>query len=281
MSLKQSQQSKKRKILRLTRLTIWICVIVVLIHVIHALTLDRMIQYVEVDFQTPAVPVEMNGYRIAFITDTHELEEDDATLWEIVEVLNDQEIDLLLFGGDFSARPGAPNTLGILSHIETVDGAFGVRGNHDVFWDLSASMEAYEIKLLSNEGLHIRDNFFLAGVEVFHPNIVLATGYANSDDFILLLSHQPDVSMRQDTHDVDLILSGHIHGGQITFFGIWAPYLTLTNHITAYGQRFRSGWATSRDGTPVFVSNGVGDYLPRIFARPQIIIMTLYNEEVD
>ena len=255
------------------------CVIVLLIHITHALTLDRMVQYVEVDFHSPAVPVEINGYRIAFITDTHDLEEDDATLWEIVEVLNDREIDLLLFGGDFSARPGAPNTLGILSQIETADGAFGVRGNHDVFWDLSASMEAHGMRLLSNEGMHIRDNFFLAGVEVFRPNIAFATEQANSDDFILLLSHQPDVSMRQDTHDVDLILSGHTHGGQITFFGIWAPYLTFTNHITAYGQRFRSGWAESRDGTPIFVSNGVGDYLPRVFSRPQVIIMTLYNEQ--
>jgi len=281
MNLKQSQQPKKRR--RLRRI-IWICVIAILSHIVHALTLDRMIQYVEVDFQSPAVPVEMNGYRIAFITDTHELEEDDATLWEIVEELNDREIDLLLFGGDFTARTGAPNTLGILSHIETADGVFGVEGNHDIFWNLSAAMESHGMRLLSNEGLHIRDNFFLAGVEdlsIGNPDIAVATQNTNSDDFVLLLSHHPDLSMRQDTHDVDLILSGHTHGGQITFFGVWAPYLTFTSYITAYGQRFRSGWAESLDGTPVFVSNGVGDYFPRVFARPQVIIMTLYHEEIN
>jgi len=279
MSLKQSQQPKKRKILKRV---IWICVIVVLIHVIHALTLDRIIQYVEIDFHSSAVPVEMNGYRIAFIVDTHELEVSDEPLWGVVDELNDRDIDLLLLGGDFSGRSGAWNTLSILSHIETVDGVFGVEGNHEVFWDLSASMEAFGMGLLLNEGLHIRDNFFVAGVEdlsIGNPDIAVATEDANPDDFVLLLSHNPDISMRQDTHHINLILSGHTHGGQVTFFGIWAPYFTFTNHVTAYGQRFTSGWAKSRDGTPVLVSNGTGDCMPRVFARPQVIIITLYNEE--
>jgi len=140
-------------------------------------------------------------------------------------------------------------------------------------------METYGITPLPNEGRHIRDNFYLAGVEDIsrQANISGATENALEDDFILLLAHNPDISMMQNTNGIDLILSGHTHGGQITFFGIWAPYLTFTNHITNYGQRFRSGWSESKDGVPVFVSNGVGEYFPRVFARPQVIILTLVN----
>jgi len=86
--------------------------------------------------------------------------------------------------------------------------------------------------------------------------------------------------MKQDTESVDLILSGHTRGGHITFFGVWAPMLAFRKTITDSGQRFMSGWSESRDGIPVYVSNGTGKYtdIPRVFARPQIIIITLHTE---
>jgi len=99
------------------------------------------------------------------------------------------------------------------------------------------------------------------------------------DDFVLLITHNPDVTILQDTALDDLILCGHTHGGHITFFGIWPPALTLSKIVTKYGSRFMTGWAMSRDGIPVYVRNGIGSFalLPRIFARPQIVIITLIN----
>ena len=76
---------------------------------------------------------------------------------------------------------------------------------------------------------------------------------------------------------VDLALSGHTHGGQAAFLGVWAPALALRKSITDYGQRFMSRWAESRDGVDVYVSNGAGTFsdVPRMFARPQVILLTL------
>jgi len=56
-----------------------------------------------------------------------------------------------------------------------------------------------------------------------------------------------------------------------------APALAWSEDITEYGQHFMSGWAKSRDGTDVFVSNGTGylNVMPRVFARPQVILITL------
>jgi len=82
-------------------------------------------------------------------------------------------------------------------------------------------MESNGITPLPNKGLHIRENFYLAGIEDFtrrNPNISYATENALEDDFVLVIAHNPDVSMKQDTSGIDLILSGHTHGGQITFF---------------------------------------------------------------
>jgi len=253
--------------------------VVALIHIVHALTLDRIIQYKEITFYSPNFPPELNGYTIAFITDTHNISAE--RLRGVVDELNQRYVDLVVLGGDFSSSTDHMcETVEILSHIHTTDGIFGVEGNHDNYIYLFAAMEAHGITPLSNNGVHIRDGFFLAGVEDLwnrNPNITEALTDAQPEDFVLLISHNPDVSMQQGTTGIDLILSGHTHNGQVAFFGIWAPYFTFRSSITDYGQRFRSGWASSRDGTPVFVSHGTGEYLPRVFARPQVILITLFN----
>jgi len=275
----RKKKSLLRKIIRAIFLT---GVAVALIHIVHGLTLDRIIQYVEVDFSSPNISAELDGYRIAFLTDTHDISEE--RLGAIVRELNERGTDLLLLGGDYSSRYSADRsettqrTMRVLSGVRTTDGAFGVAGNHDTRVPLYSYMEASGITPLSNSGLHLREGFFLAGAQDLmtgRPDIAAATAGAHPGDFVLLVSHNPDLSMRQDTTGVDLILSGHTHSGQVTLFGLWAPALTPTRVFTVYGQRFMSGWAYSRDGTPVFTSNGTGEYLPRVFARPQVVVVTL------
>jgi predicted MPP superfamily phosphohydrolase len=168
-----------------------------------------------------------------------------------------------------------------ISHIISNDGVFGVEGNHDNPTDLFTVMNAYGINLLSNNGFYIQDNF-LAGVKDLRSrdaSIEFATQTALSEDFVLLLTHNPDVTMQQKTLGVDLVLSGHTHGGQVRIFGVFAPAL-VSNFVTHYDHKFMSGWSESRDGIPVYVSNGVGTLynLPRVFARPQVILITLFNE---
>jgi len=274
---------KEIKSTKLFKIVGVLCIIIILIHIGHALTLDRIIEYKEVPFHSARIPADMDGYRIAFITDSHRIS--DSRLTEVVEKLNTLQVDLLLLGGDFGIFDGNPGrSLEILSEVVTTDGIYGVEGNHDDHRMLFAAKEANNITPLSNNGIHIRENFYLAGVEDLwnrNPDIELAIAGAGPEDFVLLISHNPDVTMRQDTTNVDLVLSGHTHSGQITFFGIWAPALTFRNNITDYGQRFMSGWALSRDGVPVYVSNGTGEYLPRVFARPQVILITLISEEAN
>jgi len=244
------------------------------IHLLHALTLDRIIQYVEAPFSSPKWPSELNGYRIAFISDTHNIS--NARLQRVVDELNNRDIDLLILGGDLWAH--YERVLDILAGVETTDGIFGVEGNHDCHFRLFAAMRSHGMVPLSNNGQHIHDGFFLAGVEdMWNRNACIATAVddANHDDFVLLVSHNPDITKRQDTSDVDLVISGHTHAGQVRFLGLWAPIFTFTNIISSYGRRFVSGWSTSRDGVPVYVSNGTGNVVPRVFARPQVIIFTM------
>jgi predicted MPP superfamily phosphohydrolase len=256
---------------------------VAVIHLASAFTLDRQIQYLEVTYPSSKVSEALDGYTIAFITDTHALPADE--LRKVVTRVNEYSPDLLLLGGDFPSFDGAPErSMDILSKIQTSDGTYGVEGNHDNSYELFAAMEKFGMTPLSNSGAKVREGLFIAGVEDLwnrSPNIGKAVEDAEASDFVLLLSHNPDITMQQSTANTDLILSGHTHGGYITLFGMLAPALEWSDDITGYGRKFISGWAKSRDGADVLISNGTGYFfeLPRVFARPQVLLLTLKNSE--
>ena len=94
---------------------------------------------------------------------------------------------------------------------------------------------------------------------------------ALADDFVILVSHNPDYAEHMDTDRVDLVLNGHTHGGQVTFFGLWAPFVP-----SEFGQKYRSG-VVQTGSTIVVISNGIGTITPpvRFFARPEIVLVVL------
>ena len=270
---------RRKPILLLIFLTL---ALIALAHLLSSLTLDRAIQYKRVPFRSEKIPPELNGFTIAFISDTHDMTA--VQLRAMVEKLNKYNPDIAILGGDFPSASGAPaRAMAELGKIETKHGIFGIEGNHDNYRTLFAAMEQNGITPLSNSGIRISENLYLAGVEDLwnrSPDIQAAISQAKPDDFVILAAHNPDVAMRQDTVGCDLILSGHTHGGQITFLGLWAPTLSLRKTVTDYGQRFMSGWSVSRDGIPVYVSRGVGTFqrVPRVFARPQVVLITLFSD---
>jgi predicted MPP superfamily phosphohydrolase len=285
-----------------------VLIAVVGIHLAEAFTRGKTVEYKEVPFTSSAVPADLDGYRIAFVSDTHTMPLDEIA--QVAERLNGLDLDLLILGGDFTWTSVPRDELATLADVTTTDGVYAVGGNHDDHPDYFTALHELGIGVLANSGAQVRSDLYLAGVtdliqgtnggkgrirvggvgprseeEVTAeassyfapPAIAQATAGADADQFVLLVSHNPDVTMQQDTTAADLIVSGHTHGGQITLFGLWAPVLAHSDYATAYGQRFMSGWAESADGVPVYMSNGVGPFgdVPRVFAPPQVIIITL------
>jgi len=280
LGMRFARDKTEKWLFRLAALVGLVIAFIPMIHITHSLTLDRIIRYVEITHRCENWSAELNGYRIAFMTDFHVIT--DESMSRVAAELNDRNVDLVLLSGDFSmGNAHYRGTIRKIAQINTTDGIFGVEGNHDDYRRLFYAKAQYGIISLDNNGVHIRHGFYLAGVHDMwnrSPNINEAIEGACDDDFILLLSHNPDLSMRQSTYGVDLILSGHTHGGQITFFGF--PMYLLRGSITHYGTRFGHGFASSADGTPVFVSRGIGVYydIPRVFARPEVVIFSMYSE---
>lgn len=248
------------------------------IHLGHSVFVDDKVHYVTVPFYSTKVSEELDGYTIAFVTDTHSFP--GYRLREMTEQIQARQPDLLLLGGDFPARDAAWRSMEILSAITPADGIYGVEGNHDSYRTLFPAMRANGITPLDNTGVRLRDGLYLGGVQDLQnrrPDVRAAIAGAEDDDFILLLSHNPDVSMKEGSAGVDLFLSGHTHGGEVSLFGQWAPAVALTS---SYGLKFSGGWAENHLGIPVYVSNGIGSHLPiRVFAPRQVIFIELHHTE--
>lgn len=251
-----------------------IAAVIIIIHLISAFSVDRRLEYKEISFRSPKIPPSLSGYTIAFLTDIHGSKPNK--LMEMVSKINEHGTDLVLLGGDFSEKEHrAERCIEILAQIES-GGIYGVAGNHDDATFLKSVMASNNMILLEDEGLRIKDRLYVAGLKDIRentPDVKKALRGAEIGDFVLLLCHNPDTSMKYDFSAADLALCGHCHGGEITFFGMWAPTLYK---LSKYGQRFRTGWCKSNVGDCIYVSNGIGKHLPvRSFARPQVIYLTL------
>lgn len=245
-------------------------------HVISALTCDHNLQYWETAYVSPQISPKLNGYVIAFLSDTHDLTASE--MQAIVERINARNVDLLLLGGDFRSFTAGP-TLKVLANTKTTDGIYGVMGNHDLYNDIKDNMAKYGITFLYNRGHAVRPGFFLGGVsdlDTHKPRVHEALENAATTDFVLLLSHNPSLALEHDVSRANLMLAGHTHGGLMNFFGLWSPALALRN---PKGNKLRSGWYKV-GATDILVSNGTGytEKIPRVFARPQVIFLTLKAE---
>lgn len=286
--------TKRRKPSRPRRRTIWALAATVLAAVVVALAAYSFSEtyHLEVKaytFTSPDVPKAFDGARVVLLTDIHRSfffsEERVAAL---VDRINAMAPDLIVLGGDYvyGSRDYEASAFAELARLQAPLGTFAVLGNHDYDHpgggrnDPAPAIDAARqegIPVLDNTGVWIEKSgqrFRLAGVSDLQqglPDGASAVAGAPASDLVLLVSHEPDFAESLQPGVADLVLSGHTHGGQLTFFGLWAPAVG-----SKYGQKYRTGMVTNA-ATTVIVSNGVGTIFPplRFFARPQIVVVTL------
>lgn len=205
---------------------------------------------------------------------------------ELIEsTYSNEGLDIVVFGGDICNNPGnfqkGANYLNKVAMTCQKLGIpfIGTNGNHDV---------SLSIKELSSCGFTVLsdDNFFFnKGEKIIRFSGVSDTGRhhrvwhevpmtSKPYDLHILLSHNPDQILHITDDMPDVMLSGHIHGGQIrTPFGI---EFTVLRKDELPKKGVISG-INNVCGSQIFISKGIGCVLLpfRIGARPEVNIITI------
>jgi predicted MPP superfamily phosphohydrolase len=194
---------------------------------------------------------------------------------KLVEKVNAETPDVILFTGDLKTRSEyldghEAEAVAALSKLTAKYGKFGVYGNHDTFANFPDIMEESGFTLLTNSGQTLEINgetVFIGGVNSLSlsPSPDKMMKSYTDPDIAVILAHEPDLALEfNEKTDNALILSGHMHGGQIDipFFTRW--WITSGGK----GNLMVDGFYQSGRNT-VFVSTGIGmSVMPMRFRVP-------------
>ena len=225
----------------------------------------------------PRLPAAMEGMRIAHLSDIHYgIYLSRRALNRVIELTLAHKPDLIALTGDFVTQSPVfiDPVSDLLGRLHAPLGVWAVLGNHDFRAGAEAvtrGLRRNGIKVLRNQHRGIRHRgtqFRIAGVDDSrqHPDVAAALG-RGQDPFTLLLAHNPLELEAADACGVDLVLSGHTHGGQIKF-GFAEPLY----------QRFLPAGFMSWGDTQMYVSRGLGKViLPmRLGAPAELAFFTLH-----
>ncbi len=234
-------------------------------------------------FDLTASPGLTAPYRIAFVSDIHLGNNFSVKRFRrLIDSINAERPDCILIGGDDTLSAAQIDDFAReAARLYAPDGVYASLGNHDFYNGRERTVEtlrAAGIVVLQDTLVKLPGGLAIAGIGDFRdafPDMARFRDILETEPYTVLISHNPDFAEKLPPADLryfDLIVSGHTHGGQITFFG-YAPVLP-----SEYGQKYRSGLIRKGE-TPVIVSNGAGfggNLLRfRIFAPSDFLVITL------
>ncbi|WP_235827002.1 metallophosphoesterase [Aliarcobacter vitoriensis] len=202
---------------------------------------------------------------------------------ELVNKINLLNADIVVITGDLvdTKLEFAKPALDELKNINSKYGTYFIVGNHEYFHGVQPIINyvtSLGIKTLENENVYIGENekgFYLAGVYdrfgfrygSYIPDINKALENCENSPTILL-AHQPKyLKDLENTQNIDLVLCGHTHGGQIFPF----------NFLVKLEQPYVKGLHQHNEFTQVYVNKGTGFWGPpmRLGASSEITILRL------
>jgi uncharacterized protein len=237
----------------------------------------------ETDIHIRRLSAAHEGLRIVHLTDIHHsiytpLEDVERA----VKMANRLQPDLVALTGDYVTFSPAYiwPVAQVLGRLRARLGVFAVLGNHDFQVDadeMTRALEAHQVRVLRNSNVALDsgpDRLWLVGIDDLWwdaDDLEAAMRRVPARDPKILLCHNPmGVRMAAERH-IDLVLSGHTHGGQVRLPVVGALYTR-----SKLGKRFIAGW-NRLDGTQIYVSRGIGKVLlpVRVGCPPEIACLNL------
>lgn len=257
--------------------------------ILVALTLIALDERLTLRTYTVVSPKLTAEVRLAVVTDFHSSDNADDVVAMVASCAPDAVLLVGdLFDDDIANRP-TERTLSLMRQLSALYPCYYVSGNHEAW---TGEMDAlYQqtgeagvtVLRMSSGVLTVRGQrialcgipdpyeMVFSGAPDTEEQLRQALEDVDSADFTVLLAHRPELLAKYAQFPLDLVVSGHAHGGQVRIPGVlnglyvpnqgWFPKL--------------AGGAYTQDGTTLIVSRGlaVRTRLPRIFNRPEVVLV--------
>ena len=187
---------------------------------------------------------------------------------EHMKKIQEENPDLVLIAGDYvdddTTKEDMIRSSQALGELKTTYGIYYIFGNHDkgyydyrnfTYAELTAELEKNGVVVLEDETALINDSFYVvgrmdksAGGRKSASEMIAGL---DSDKYMIMLDHQPSDYAAEADAGVDLVLSGHTHGGQMLPINKVGEWLGTNDRTYGYEKR---------DGTEFIVTSGISDW---------------------
>ncbi|HHU53194.1 MAG TPA: metallophosphoesterase [Clostridiaceae bacterium] len=271
-----------------------ILLFLILILIVHTIWSNVTVGITHYNVQSSRIPSAFNQYKIAQVSDLHNAEFGKENS-KLLNLLSNEKPNIIAITGDLvdANHTNIKVALDFIEKATKIAPCYFVTGNHeawigDQYTTLKSSLESMGVNILENEKIILEEQgakISLIGLE--DPDTVdrdesvqtfildeALEPFAEDESYKILLSHRPEQFEVYVKHKVDLVLSGHAHGGQVRI--PFAGGLVAPNQ--GFFPKYDSGLYVN-GSTNMIVSRGLGNsIIPiRINNRPELVIITLEN----
>ena len=285
------KKEKKR-----SKYLILLLLIIGIFFIIWTLWSNKALEVNEITIASSRIPSAFSGFRIAQVSDLHNAEfgEGNATL---LKMLSECDPDIIVITGDLvdANHTDIDVALSFAEEAVWIAPTYYVTGNHEAsisqYDILKSGLETAGVIILEDESVYLeRDGETIALLGLEDPNATikgdlfgevpamintqLSRLVSEETGYTVLLSHRPELFETYVSSGIDLVLSGHAHGGQFRLpfvGGLIAPNQGLF-------PKYDAGLYTEAN-TNMVVSRGIGNsIIPiRFNNRPEIVLIELLS----
>lgn len=241
-----------------------------------------------------SIPKSFDGFKILQISDLHNrtFGKDDKY---IIDKIKKEKPDIIVITGDFidRRRYDEYKAMLLIKGINNIAPIYYVPGNHEgwsgKYITLRKTLLENGVKLLENKGVYIekgKDKVYLCGVlDPAFNNPIISEDYKDASimeqninkidknrEYKILLSHRPELFDIYARENINLVFTGHAHGGQIAL-----PFIgAIIAPNQGFFPKYYKGMHKIKN-TTMIISKGLGNSLIplRVFATPEIVSVKL------
>lgn len=252
---------------------------------------DNRLEITDYKISSKKLPKEFDGFKIVQISDYHS--DNIVGLSHEIKALNP---DIIVSTGDLADDEGSYlPAVRLCENLTPIAPVYAVTGNHDVwrtdYTQFEQELSSAGVVTLHDERIFIERNgkkIGLCGIddpfsltkENIMDNISRSLAQLSKcSEFDILLFHRANLLDEIKHYGFDLILSGHMHGGQVRM--PWGDGVLAPKSSFAYGSpmlfpKYFGGHYEYKN-THMIVNRGLGNpmIIPRLFNRPEITVITL------